>query len=860
MKLILLALLWSGLAAAQTAERPVRAVVDPGTVTTRQTITPAGVPTIFNGRVYGVAFGASAGELWVLHATHLYRLDWKMNKVLDAVTLGGSPGLQSLVWDGTQALAGLTLRGTGRNDPAAKVQLATFAAGRKTVRAAGLGTFIAGALSVASEDNAQGQRIAVLPLIANNKLAVVDLKTGSVLGRADTGIAPFGAAVSPDGAVAYVTNWGGRLPKPGEAVAPTGLAPDADKVVVDARGVAATGTVTRVDLATMKPTHTIPAELHPTAILWDHPRQRLYVANGNKDSVTVIDTATQRVLRTIAIQPFQQKVTGIAPSALALGAGGKRLYVACGGINAVAVVDTALGRLDGMIPTAWYPNSLAVSADGKSLAVGSLLGAGSGWRDAPGQRFVHSYRGSVAVVDLPDPAQLASYTTAVAENNHMRLAGSPGVVVAANPAARPVAIPARSGEPSLIEHVVYIIKENRTYDQVLGGLPQGNGDPSLVMFGRDVTPNHHKLAEEYVLLDNLYATGGNSADGHQWVTQANEVAYTLWPGYAGRSYPFDGTDPLAYAQGGFLWDYALARNKTVKVYGEFIGRMPIPASQRQGLLERWKAGEQFENEWKVQASIARLNTLIAPNFPSYSTSIPDVIRARLFLADLKKMEQQGRMPNLTLIQLPSDHTNGAAPGVSSARAMVADNDYAMGQIIEGLSRSRFWPKMAIFVIEDDAQNGVDHVDGHRTVGFVVSPYTRRGAVDSTFYSTQSMVKTMELILGLPTMSLFDLIAHDMRASFTNTPNLRPYDVEQPRIDLFERNPQVNALRGKARQAALDSLRMRFDVPDAAPTGKLNRILWHQVRGWDTPYPGTRNAVFAPLTIEIEDEDREEAER
>ncbi len=344
------------------------------------------------------------------------------------------------------------------------------------------------------------------------------------------------------------------------------------------------------------------------------------------------------------------------------------------------------------------------------------------------------------------------------------------------------------------------------------------------------------------------------------MTQANEVAYTLWPGYAGRSYPFDGTDPLAYASGGFLWDYALARNKTVKVYGEFIGRMPVPASERQRLLERWKAGEQFENEWTVKAAIARLNTLIAPNFPSYSTSIPDVIRARLFLADLKKMEQQGTMPNLTLIQLPSDHTNGASPGVSSARAMVADNDYAMGQIIEALTKSKFWPKMAIFVMEDDAQNGVDHVDGHRTVGLVVSPYARRGAVDSTFYSTQSMVKTIELILGLPTMSLFDLIAHDMRASFANTPDLRAYDVDEPRIDLFERNPQVQALRGRARQAALDSMKMRFDVPDAAPTSKLNRILWHQVRGWNTPYPGTRNAVFAPLTIEIEDEDREEAER
>ena len=344
------------------------------------------------------------------------------------------------------------------------------------------------------------------------------------------------------------------------------------------------------------------------------------------------------------------------------------------------------------------------------------------------------------------------------------------------------------------------------------------------------------------------------------MTQANETAYCLWPGYTGRSYPFDGNDPLAYAAGGFLWDYAMARNKTVKVYGEYAPANRMQSNLRQGLLERWQKGDDFTKDWTAKSPIPGLDKVLVRNFPSYSTAIPDVARAQIFISDLRTAEQEGKFPNLVLIQLPSDHTYGAAPGVSSAKAMVADNDLALGQIVEALSTSRFWPKMAIFVIEDDAQNGVDHVDGHRTVAMAISPYSRRGHVDSTFYSTQSMVKTIELILGLPTMSLFDLIAHDMRNSFTNTPDLTPYKVEQPKQSLFERNPPLTALRGPARDAARASARMRFEVPDAAPSDRLNRILWHQVRGWDSPYPGTRRAVFAPLTVEIEDEDRDGDDR
>jgi hypothetical protein len=330
----------------------------------------------------------------------------------------------------------------------------------------------------------------------------------------------------------------------------------------------------------------------------------------------------------------------------------------------------------------------------------------------------------------------------------------------------------------------------------------------------------------------------------------------MWPGWAGRSYPFDGTDPIAYSSRGFLWDYALRAKKTVRVYGEFAPRTQAPrGTSRADLFERWKKGEDFSNLWHTTSPIPPLDALLARNFPGYSTAIPDVVRARLFLADVKKWEAAGRMPNLVLLQLPSNHTHGAAPGSHSAKAMVADNDLALGQVVEGLTHTAFWKKMAIFVVEDDAQNGVDHVDGHRTVALAISPYTRRGSVDSTFYAHTSMVKTIELILGLPTMSIFDLIANDMRASFHNTPDYAPYTAVEPRQSLYELNPQLNALSGPARRAALDSMKMRFDVPDAAPTEKLNRILWHTARGWATPYPGVRRAVFAPLSLDLDDDER-----
>ncbi len=826
-----------------------RAVTDPGVITTRQAITPAGVPTVFDGRVYGVAFGEDASTIWVANASKLFQLDWRQNKTLESFTLAGTPGLQGIQFDAAAQRPLLSDMRPARSGPA---QVALLERG--SVLAEGLGTYQAGAIAVAHDPDTKGRRLAVLPLTANNQLAVIDLTKREVVGKPATGIAPFGAAISHDGAVAFVTNWGGRVAKAGETTAQTGSAKD--QVVVDARGIAATGTVTRIDLATLTVTDTIAVGLHPTAIIWDEPGGRLYVANGNSDSVSVIDTKRAVVAQTFAIEPFAVKAAGLAPTALALSKDRATLFAAMGGINAVAVMDARTGAVRGMIPTAWYPNGLSVSADGQWLVVSALLGVGSGWQTSPGRRYVHANRGAVAVLPVPDAPQLASYTSAVAKNNRMELAGAIEKAPVQPPARAPIPVPARAGDPSTIEHVVFIIKENRTYDQVLGDIEKGNGDKSLVMFGRDVTPNQHKLAEDFVLLDNFYATGGNSADGHQWLTQANEVDYCMWPGYAGRSYPYDGTDPIAYSKNGFLWDYALGRGKTVRVYGEYAGTLSVSVAQRQKLLERWKAGDDFAHDWDTKAPIAPLNSILAKNFPAWSSNIPDVARARLFLDDLKRFEAEGKMPNLTLMQLPSNHTNGTQAGSSTPRAMVADNDLAVGQVVEALTKSRFWPKMAIFIVEDDAQNGVDHVDGHRTVALAISPYIRRGQVDSTFYPTQSMVKTIELILGLPTMSIFDLIAEDMRASFQGTPDLTPYVAVTPEVSLFDVNPPAKALKGQARDGALASAHMRFDIPDAAPTEKLNRILWGDARGWNVPYPGATHAVFAPFSLDVDDDERE----
>jgi len=841
--------------------KPVDTVLDPGVISSRQAITPAGIQMVFQGRVNGLAFGSSSDVVYALVVASrgglVYKLDWRANRTVEVVRSTLTPGMQSIAFDqttGAPVIAGLIASKAG-SETRQIVRLVGIEAGAARVEADDFGRNLVGGVTLIS-----GPSRALVALTFNDELAIVDRATGTAA-KIKTGIAPFGVVVNAARTVAYVSNWGGRFPRQGDRTATTGNERNADHVVVDARGIVASGTVARVDLKTNELTHVIEVGLHPTGMALDEARQRLYVANSNSDSVSVIDTRSNTVHGNIPIQPFERKAAGAAPEALVLGKDGQHLYVACAGLNAIAVIALRPSpRLEGLIPTAWYPNHIALSPDGNDLAVSTMLGVGSGWREGQDERkrYVHANRGTIHVIPIPDAAQLAGYTTAVAENNRLRLHQDvPAQSAAGAPATKPsttavaIPVPLRSGDPSPIHHVVYVVKENRSYDQFFGDLGKGNGDPSLQLVGDDIIPNQRKLARDFVLLDNFYANGGNGADGHQWVTQASETDYTYWPGYTGRSYPKNGDDPLAFANSGFLWDNALRGKRTFADFGEFAG--VLPGMDRLKLLEEYRGGSEFRDTFRSVAPIAPLNNYLVKDYPTYSLSVPDVVRARIFLRHLKEWEAAGRMPDLVMVQLPSDHTSGTTPNYSTPKACFADNDYALGQIVEGLTHSTFWKDMLILVVEDDAQSGLDHVDGHRTVAQLISPYARRSAVDSTFYSQASMVKTIELILGLPTMSLFDLIANDMRNSFQKEPVFTPYTVEVPQQSIYEANPKLNALKGQARKAALEAMSMNFRDPDSAPTAKVNRMIWASVRGWEAPFPAAKRGAFLPAGPDDDDD-------
>ncbi len=401
----------------------------------------------------------------------------------------------------------------------------------------------------------------------------------------------------------------------------------------------------------------------------------------------------------------------------------------------------------------------------------------------------------------------------------------------------PIPVPQRHGEPSIFKHVIYVIKENRTYDQVFGDMKEGNGDPRLLLFGEEVTPNHHALAREFTLFDNFYCSGVLSADGHSWVNEAYVTDY-LEKAFGGftRSYPDDGSDPLAYPSSGFLWDNALAHKKTFRNYGEFVNKEFAPAGTTWTDVYTDHVNGTNKVKLSVKANLKSLEPYTHPRYPWFPLLAPDVYRAKVFIDELKVCEQKGELPNLTYLTLPCNHTEGTSPDWPTPRAMVADNDLALGQIVEAVSKSKFWPQTCIFVVEDDPQDGFDHVDAHRTVALVISPYTRRRFVDHTNYNQTGMVKTIELLLGLPPMNQLDLSAAAMRNCFQSEPNLTPYSCRPNKVPLDEMNPTLKKLKGQALHWAKKSLALNFEEGDKADEDTLNRILWHTLRGYETPYP------------------------
>jgi len=661
-----------------------------------------------------------------------------------------------------------------------------------------------------------------------NSLAVVDLRTGRQTGDIAVGVAPYAVALDPKGERAYVSNWGGSRPKRKDLKADAqGLG-----ILVDSRGVASSGTVSCIDLRSRRVVAELPTGLHPTALALDAAAGLLFVANANEDTVSVVDTAKLRVRDTVSVRPDPKQPFGSAPNALALAPDSRSLYVCNGGNNAVAVLGLAGGeaapRLDGFIPAAWYP--AAVTARAGSLYVLNMKGWGS--FDTPaGQKGFHvrDVLGTLSVVELPDAGGLAAHTRQVREDSNVPLALR--ALERGGAGAAPAPLPARPGEPSLFDHVVFVIKENRTYDQILGDLGRGNGDPALCIFGREITPNHHALAEEFTLLDNFFCNSLYSADGHAWLTEANTTDYME----KAKANSVWGNNPLSYSSSGFLWTHVLNHGLTFENFGEYDYASFKPKRVTYGEIYRGlKAGKI--PIFAQNIGIAALRPYSVRDFPGWNLDIPEAVRVEAFLRRLKEHEASGSLPSFTILYLPNDHTSGTAEGKPTPRAYLADHDLALGRAVEAISRSRFWPKTCIFVVEDDPQDGFDHVDGHRTVAYVISPYTRRGAVVSTRYNQTSMLRSIELILGLEPMTQFDAMSPAMWDVFQSQPDLTPYTAKPARITLDTVNPPRRALQGKALYWAKKSMEQELTRVDEAEEDTLNRILWHAQKGYDTPYP------------------------
>jgi YVTN family beta-propeller protein len=676
-----------------------------------------------------------------------------------------------------------------------------------------------------------GDRIYVT-LSRNNTLGVIDLSDKSIV-EIPVGMAPY-SVICASPTKAYVSNWGGRRPAEGES---TYNSSDSQILVDPETGIANNGAVSVVDLGLNAEIKTIEVGLHPCGMVLSPDKSKLYVACSNSDVISVINTESDEVTDNISVHRQAGNLFGSSPNDLTISPDGKYLYIANGTENAVCVVETGTpAKILGYIPTGWYPGSVILNKTGNILYVANIKGTGSRNQRTDRKGYnSHDHMGTVSIIPVPGRQELQKMTETVELNNSWAMTLKRANQRAGN--GKEVPVPVTPDQTSVFKHVVYIIKENRTYDQVFGDLPQGDGDTSLVQFGRDVTPNHHLLAETFVLLDNFYCSGVLSADGHQWTDEAFVTDYLekSFGGFA-RSYPYDGNDALAYASSGFIWDNVLNHGLSFRDYGEFVKAIIEPGDAT--FSDIYQDFTEGTNKIKIRAkaNLEQLAPYLCPTFTGFPNKVPDVYRAAEFIKELKEFELNDDFPNFIIMLLPNDHTSGTTPGMPTPRASVADNDLALGQIVEAISESRFWKETCILVTEDDPQAGLDHVDGHRTVGMVISPYTKRGEVISTYYSQINMVRTIEDILGLPPMNQLDLSAEAMVDCFTGTPDFRPYKALKNNIPLDELNPALISLAGSQLYWAKKSMEQDLDDVDRIDEDVFNRIIWHSVKGYDRPYP------------------------
>ncbi len=669
--------------------------------------------------------------------------------------------------------------------------------------------------------------------VLGEALTMIDIRSGLVRETVDLGAEPYTCVVSPDGKTVYVSVWGGAR-------------------------------VLAFDAATLEKRGEMTVGEHPNAMVFSKDGARLFVACANTNSVWVLDLASRAASEQISIALFPNAPPGATPNGLGLSPDGATLLVANADNNAVAVVnvsDPTRSVVDGFIPTGWYPTAAQFSKDGTRIFVLSGKGLTSqanpraNQPGIPGVAEQHTealLQGTLSIVAAPDKTTLQAMTKTVYGLTPFTAAN----VLAPAGAQVGSPIPGKVGDPSPIKHVFYIIRENRTYDQILGDLERGNGDPNLCLFGEDVTPNAHAIAREFVLLDNFYVDAEVSYDGHAFSTgaYASDVVEKIWPtNYGGRGarYMSEGGGRMRNAYGnvtaplnGYIWDSCARAKLSVRSYGEFAMRGPEPE------------GEKDTGVGEVVETVPGLKGRVHPNYPPYDLTIPDNKRVDIWLEEFRKFEQSGDLPRLSIIRLGNDHTAGTRTGYPTPRAMIAENDAALGRIVEAISNSRFWKESAVFVLEDDAQAGPDHVDAHRSVALVASPFVKRGAVDSTLYSTSAVLRTMEMILGLPPMSNFDAAATPMYAAFQSAPVLTPYKAQPARIDVAEKNAS-NAWGAEA------SGRMYLAEADLAPEQELNEIIWRSVKGAGSVMPPPMRAAFVraiPPGPADDDDDPPQAKR
>jgi YVTN family beta-propeller protein len=707
------------------------------------------------------------------------------------------------------------------------------------------------------------------------------------------GNAPHSIVINSTGTTAYVSNEGGRVATESDfQINSAGTEIVADAFV----GAAVTGTVSVVDLPSLTVTDTIPTGLHPTGLAFY--KQYLLVANTYSDTISVINTNTNAVEWTInlglpiGVPGAGQSAYGAAPNSIAVDGKAGVAYVALYNANAIAVVKLSRGAaanpVSGMIPVAYAPSSVVLDATSNVLIVANDKGIGTRYSFECDHGVcgynTHQDNGTVSLVPLPKPKELAAMTSQVFTNNHWDLAQNIASATGGKPTTPPVALPAHIGDPSLIKHVFLIVRENRTYDQILGDVAAGNGDPSLAVFGdgsaaggTPVTPNAHLWVKRFPLLDNFYDPSRQSADGHQWIQEAmapyaDDIQSPDWV----RSYPGGNAgDALAYQKKGFLFSEAESAGLPVKIYGEYIendtylqpdgsyGPAGEPSwSQFYADSQCFEGGPAcaapgtpgekrlyYQNEIQAESSIPAVYQYMVKNFPYFDLGIPDQFRVDLWVQDFNNdVKRTARCLRWNSLWIMDDHTGGP-PTVDAEQA---DNDLAVGRIIDYISHSNVWATSAIFIEEDDAQNGVDHIDGHRSPGYIVSPYAVQNGPTQPYYYTQvNMTRTIEQILGLTPMNQFDLIASPMRTAFVKgkapKQNFQPWTHLKNQVPLNQGvdenadntkdNPTVKALRAAWLQKKAEVFAGKLTKPDSEDPDTVNHLNWYQSTGFKRPYPG-----------------------